>query len=530
VKNRLPLAYRIIGLQIAIVVAAALGGVATIVWQAREQLDAQYEARSLSIAQTVAEMAQIQDAAASGSTSAALQQTAERIRRSTGASYIVITDRHGIRLTHPNRTLIGRRVDEDPSAVLAGHTWVGVQRGTIGLAARGKTPIFRNGAVVGMVSVGYPDQIVAGQLLTYVPGFALAALCALLLGVVGSLLLARHVKRQIFGLEPYEIAGLLEEREASLQGIREGAIATADDGTITLANQEAQRLLGIGPEAVGRKLGQVIPPSRLLRFMAGELRDEDELVLSGPRVLVASRRPVQVRGHDIGHVVTFRDASDLVQLSEGIGVDGLTDALRAQAHEFSNRLHAIAGLFELGRSEEAMRLITETSGLHQELSEALLDRVGDPVLGALLLAKSATATERGIDFRVAETAMPPGSPLDGDELITVAGNLIDNAIDAAGRSSGRRAVTVSVGSEAGELAIKVEDSGPGVPAELRGEIFVEGFTTKRAADRRHRGLGLALARQIVARHHGSLRVERSPSELGGAVFVARMPLRAEVPS
>lgn len=529
-NSRIPLAYRIIGLQIAILVAAALAGVAAIVWQAREQLNAQYEARSLSIAQTVAQMPEVQDAAAAGRASLALEATAESIRHSTGARYVVITDRKGIRLTHPNRALIGSPVDEDPSSVLAGHTWVGIQEGTLGVAARGKAPIFRSGHVVGMVSVGYPEQTVSGQLLAYVPGYALAALCVLALGVIGSLLLARHVKRQIFGLEPYEIAGLLEEREASLQGIREGAVATATDGTITLANQEAQRLLDIGPDAVGRKLEHVIPPGRLLRFMTGRLRDADELVLSGERVLAASRRPVRVRGIDIGHVVTFRDANDLRRLSDGMGVDSLTDALRAQAHEFSNRLHAIAGLFELGRSEEAMRLVTETSGLHQELSEALLDRVGDPVLGALLLAKSATAGERGVDFRVADAAMPAGSPLDSDDLITLLGNLIDNAIEAAVQSAGLRSVTVSVREEAGELAMTVEDSGPGVPAEVQDEIFAEGFTTKRGADRGHRGLGLALAGQIVARHRGTLRVERSPGALGGAVFVARMPLRSQVPT
>lgn len=526
--NRLPLAFRVIGLQVAVVLAAALAGVAAIVWQARVQLDAQYEARSLSIAQTVADMPQVQDAVVAGRPSASLQQLAERIRHSTGASYVVITDRHGMRLTHPNPALIGQPVDEDPSSVLSGHTWVGVQHGTLGDAARGKTPIVRSGAVVGMVSVGYPEATVGAQLVAYLPGYGLAVLAALALGVLGSMLLARHVKRQIFGLEPYEIAGLLEEREASLQGIREGAVATTEDGTITLANAEAQRLLGIEPEAVGRKLAHVIPPGRLLRFMTGGLRDEDELVLSRGRVLAASRRPVRVRGHDVGHVVTLRDTNDLRRLSDGIGVDGLTDALRAQAHEFSNRLHAIAGLFELGRAEEAMGLITETSGLHQELSEALLERVGDPVLGALLLAKSAAAAERGVDFRVSEAAMPAGSPLDGDDLITLLGNLIDNAVDATAQAPDPRSVTVTVGARDGELLMGVEDSGPGVPADLVEKIFIEGFTTKRTTDRRRHGLGLALARQIVARHNGALRVEPAREEGGGAHFVARLPLRAEV--
>src|SRR5207302_4070951 len=131
-------------------------------------------------------------------------------------------------------------------------------------------------------------------------------------------------------------------------------------------------------------------------------------------------------------------------LSGGLVVDGLTAALRAQAHEFSNRLHTIAGLVELGRGEEAMKLITETSDVHQELTEALLDRVGDPVLGALLLAKAAVASERGIELRVSDDTVMTRSALDSEDLITLLGNLIDNALDAAGTSSTERWVSVSV--------------------------------------------------------------------------------------
>ena len=155
----------------------------------------------------------------------------------------MVTDRQGIRFSHPNPAMIGKPVDEDPGSVLAGNTWVGIQTGTLGISARGKAPIFRDGSVIGMVSVGFLETAVFNQLLADVPGFALTLLLALGLGVGGSLLLASRLKRQTFGLEPYEIAGLLEEREASLQGIHEGAIATDGDGTITLANDEARRLL-----------------------------------------------------------------------------------------------------------------------------------------------------------------------------------------------------------------------------------------------------------------------------------------------
>ncbi len=512
-----------LAMQVGIVVLAALVGVLAALWQARQELDRQYEQRSLAIAESVASMPSVQDGLINNDRNG-IQETAQDVRRSTGASYVVVTDRSGIRFSHPNPALIGQPVDEDPSQVLAGHTWVGVQRGTLGVSARGKAPIIRNGSVIGMVSVGFQEGQGDSALLADLPGYAVTVLLALALGVVGSLLLARRLKRQTFGLEPFEIAGLLEEREASLQGIREGAMATDAEGTITLVNDEARRLLGIDPDCVGKKVAQVLPQGRLLRFMSGALNDENEVVLAGDRVLIASRRPVSVRGRQIGHVVTLRDGTELSGLVGGLGVDSLTDALRAQAHEFSNRLHTIAGLVELGRGEEAIRLITETSGLHQELSEALLERVGDPVLGALLLAKAAVASERGIELRVSDDTMLAAQPLDGNDFITLLGNLIDNGLDAAAQAGDERWVSVSVASGADEVVMRVEDSGAGVPPELLDRIFLEGFSTKPRFGGRRRGIGLTLARQIAHRYGGDLEV----SNQGGAVFTARLPVRAPV--
>src|SRR5260221_12108197 len=437
-KTRLPLAYQILAFQVAIILLSALMGVGAAVCQASQGLDMQYDQRSLAIAQSVASNSAVQDALLNRDPAGLIQKPAEQIRKSTGATYVVVTDGDGIRYSHPNPAMIGKPVDENPATVLAGNTWVGVQQGTLGISARGKAPIFHEGNVIGLVSVGFLETAVFNQLLAELPGFAATLLLALGLGVAGSMLLASRLKRQTFGLEPYEIAGLLEEREASLQGIHEGAIATDRDGTITLANEEARRLLELPSVVVGRKGSQGLPAGRAGKVLTGGLNDQDEVLLAGDRVLVASRRAIRVRGQEIGHVATLRDSTELAGLSRGLGLDSLTDALRAQAHEFSNRLHTIAGLVELGRGEEAMKLIAQTSGVHQELSEALLDRLGDPVLGALLLAKAATASERGIELRVAEDLVLTTGPLDPENLITLLGNLIDNGLDAAPSPAGHR--------------------------------------------------------------------------------------------
>src|SRR6202163_1897938 len=522
VKRRLPLAYQILVFQVAIILLSALMGAAAAVWQASQELDHQYEQRSLAIAESVASNSAIQDALLNGDPNGVIQKTAEQVRLSTGATYVVVTDRAGIRYSHTTPALIGKPVDEDPTSVLAGNTWVGVQQGTLGISARGKAPIFYQGRVIGMVSVGFLETAVFNQLLNELPGFAVPVLGPRGLGVAGSMLLPSRLKRQTFGLEPYQIAGLLEEREASLQGIHEGAIATDRDGTITLANDEARRLLALPSDCVGRRVSQVLPPGRLLKFLSGGLNDADKVLLAGDRVLVASRRAIRVQGREIGHVATLRDSTELTGLARGLGVDSLTDALRAQAHEYSNRLHTIAGLVQMGRGDEAMKLIAQTSGVHQELTEALLDRVGDPVLGALLLAKAAVASERGIELRVSDDTVMTRSAVDSEDVITLLGNLIDNALDAAaGSSSSERWVSVSVTEQEGELVIRVHDSGPGVLESLDGQIFQEGVSTKSGPGRKRRGFGLALVRQVAHRHGGEVTVVNE----GGAAFTVRLPLK-----
>jgi len=219
-KNRLPLAYQILALQVCIVVLAAGVGVVAAAWQAGQELDRQYQQRSLAIAESVASMPEIKSALLAGDPTGSIQSTAEEVRRTTGATYVVVADRQGIRFSHPNPALIGKPVDESPGDVLAGHTWVGVQQGTLCVAARGKAPILSRGQVLGLVSVGYCETTVGSELKRDLPGYLATVLLALALGAGGSLLLARHLKRQTFGLEPYEIAGLLEERSHAISDRR----------------------------------------------------------------------------------------------------------------------------------------------------------------------------------------------------------------------------------------------------------------------------------------------------------------------
>ena len=501
----------------AIVVVGALASYALV----SNQIDEQYKQRALTIAYAVAATPDILDAMDDTDPSKTIQPIAEAIRRSVGADFVVVANAQGVRYSHPNPERIGEHVSTDPSVPLAGDVYVGVQEGTLGRSLRAKVPITVGGDVIGIVSVGFLEEQLADKLRQALPTMTLTVLFALALGIAGSLVLARRVEAQTFGLGAREIAGLLEQRDAVLHGIREGVLAMDRDGRVTLANDEARRLLGLGRGDIeGRPLEELVSQPRLRDVFLSAQNESDRVVLAGDRVLVANRMPVSVRGRDVGAVVSLRDRTELEGvLRELDTVRGLAQALRAQAHEFSNKLHTVGGLIELGRLKEAVAFIAETSLVHQELIDLVQQRIADPALAALLLAKAALASERNVEFRLAPDARIPRDVGDVRDLITVVGNLIDNAIDAVGGTE-RAWVDVSVHTDEGGVVVRVRDSGPGIDEAVADEIFREGFTTKVGGS--HLGLGLALVRQVAQRRGGWVRVANE----GGPVFTALVPDRS----
>lgn len=513
-----------------ILMTVGIGAVVSFL-QARSELDANAGERALAVARVVATDADVVEAFSTPDPPAVIDPIAEHFREATGAAFIVVASDKGIRFSHPNPSLIGTSLlddpGEDPQAVLSGKTFVGIQNGSLGSSMRAKTPIRdADGKVIGLVSVGISEQKIGGTLRAHLLIYLLPAILGLGLGVVGAVLLSRRVKRQTFGLEPGEIAGLLEQREAMLHGVREGAVTVDTAGRITMVNDEAQRLLGVDREAVGRRLSAVLPAGRVQEVLTGETEGLDEVIVLRDRVLVVNRMPVEVRGRAIGAVITLRDRTELETLVRELqDVRGLADALRAQEHEFANRLHVISGLVELGKHEDAVRYINTQSDRYQELASSVVGSIGDPVVSALLLGKAAVASERGVQLSVScGTDLPELLDQDSHGLVTILGNLIDNAIDSASQGAGGR-VEVAIGLEEGCLVFRVHDSGRGVDPAIAGEIFADGFTTKAA---RHpgyrRGIGLALVSQEVRRRRGSIAVANAD----GAVFTVRLPRPAPV--
>ncbi|MCC3775843.1 sensor histidine kinase [Streptomyces sp. UNOB3_S3] len=485
------------------------------------QLDEQAERRALAIAEAAAAQPGLAHDILAGppSPDGPVQTAAERIRLATDASYVVVVDTQGIRYSHTTPAEIGRHVSTDPGPALAGHEWTGIENGTLGRSARGKVPLRGpEGAIVGAVSVGIAYDDVRDVLLHALPGILTHAGAALAVGALAALAVSLRLRKRTRGIALSEISALLDEREAILHGIREGVVALDRKGRVRLVNDEARRLLGIGPDALGRPLDAVLPPGRTTDVLAGRVTGTDLLTVRDGRVLVVNRMDTA----DGGTVATLRDRTELEQLGRELdGTRGLTEALRAQDHEHANRLHTLVGLLELEMYREAVDFVAEVTGAHRATAEQVTERVHEPLVSALLVGKSAVAAERGVALRVSEESDLPGRVVDPGDLVTVLGNLVDNALDAAGRYRPDAFVEVGIRAEGTTAVVTVSDNGPGVPREARELVFADGWSTKEPAPNRPRGLGLSLVRRLAERYGGSARA--GEREGGGAVFTVELP-------
>ncbi|MGJ9413923.1 ATP-binding protein [Aeromicrobium sp. CF4.19] len=530
--KRVSLRTQMLGLQLVIVMTTVciVGVVATTMQDSQIREASQYQ--MVGVAQSVATLPSVVDAFDSDDPAGTIQPIAELIRQASGVTYVVVTDEQGMRFSHPDPERLGERVSTDPSIPLSGETYVGTQTGTLGESWRVKMPIRDDETVIGTVSVGVLEAELQDDLLTYLTRLGAWLVGAVLVGTLGAVWVSRLVWRRIYRLEPEEIASLLETREAMLHSIGEGLLAIDTQERIVLANDEAIRLLGADPSPVGRRAAEVLDPS-LLALLRADGDTEERMLLAGERILLGQRSTTRVDGRIVGAVLVLRDRTEVLRtIRELDGARDVTQALRAQAHEFSNRMHVISGLIEMGRSEEAVEAIAR-SGHGGALTRATVaPGVTDPDVVALLLAKTTTSEERGVrlvvdpDSRLGtggDGAAPGTSSERSDDLVTVLGNLVDNAVDACSPDGH---VHVSLDEDERGVSIIVDDDGPGVPPQERDRIFGSGWSTKTESGMR--GIGLALVQRVARRRGGDVVVSGSPS--GGARFLASLPHQTSGPS
>lgn len=509
-RRRRSLASQLLAWQLVVVTLLLCAVGALTVVQTGSNFRSNEERRMLSVAETVAANSLVQEQMGNWRL---LSAPAETARSLSGASYVLILNDRRLVIASPDPAQIGSTLDTRTTA-LEGRSWTG----TVGDSIEAHVPVFDpvSRQVNGMVIAGAEEPgIFAGALSEPVDALRYLAI-ALLIGVTGSLLLARRVKNQTLGLEPHEITALVENREALLHGIREGVVGLDAQDRITLVNDHARDLLALPDDAVGRSVEQLELNDRLRDVLTGRATGVDQLVLRQGVVLTLNRMPIE----GAGAVVTLRDRTELLALQHELDASQhATDTLRAQAHEFANRLHTIAGLIALKEYDEVSNYIHQISSAQDQWRTEVSSRIGDPAVVALLIAKASLAAERGTALR-----MEPDSVLGrvdealSADLVMVLGNLVDNALDALSSLSANGAgkwIEVGVMQLDDEVQVVVRDSGPGVAPELAEEVFRHGFTTK-AASHGERGIGLALIRRACLRRGGSVSVS-------GSVFTARLP-------
>ncbi|WP_144778142.1 ATP-binding protein [Marinobacter maritimus] len=462
----------------------------------------------------------------------ALNALTRKMATTNEALFIVIGDHDAIRLAHPSSDRIGYSMADDDGdygrrALVEGEGYVARALGNLGESMRGKAPVFEpdSGNIIGIVSVGYSLRQVEATVQRY--NFVLYGVLGvvLLVSILAAVVIASRFKRAIFGLEPEEIASLFQERDATLQSVREGIIAINRDGIITTVNRAALTTLGLNTDTpvAGRPILEVLPESDLMSVMSSGIPDFDREVWLRNRQMVVNRLPMRQGDDIIGVVASFRLRNELDQVSQQLTrIQQYADTLRSQTHEYSNKLHTIAGLIQLGAYNDALKLIGSEVSSHQALIHLLLEAVPDPIIAGCLLGKHNRAREMGLQLEIDPGSQMADLPdnLPREQLVSVLGNLIDNALEATRRHTGANGrVQLSMTDLGQELIFEVEDQGPGIAPEVQDRIFEKGVTSKPGNEH---GFGLHLVRQFLDTWGGSITVENL-SDAGGSRFTLYLP-------
>ncbi|MGA5463623.1 ATP-binding protein [Mycobacterium sp. NPDC050041] len=484
-------------MQIVVIAVIVLAGSVLALLDARRDGDEAARQQVVAIAAALADAPSTASAIESGTATATLQPVTEAVRMHTDIAFITIMAPDGIRYTHTDPRQIGGRYLGTTEPALRGETFSEVYTGTLGPSIRAVAPV-RNGSgeIVGLVSAGITQQTLAQRWRGQVPTIVALSVAALAVSSVGLFLIRRRLLRQTHGLRPDELRVMYEHHDAILHSVSEGLIVLDRNG-VALVNDEARRLLGLPPGPVDA--------SALPAFLrAHDPGVRDEVHVTDERVLVVNRSRV---ADSDSEVVTVRDRTELQgALGELSSLQVLADSLRAQAHEAANKLHTVVTMVEMGRPEDAVTFATRELELSQRLVDRLSEAVGEPALVALLLGKTAQADERGIALTVTEDTHLPSDaddvPLSGQEMVTVLGNLVDNAMDACDRDDPWVEVTVTLDDDT--LLLRVADSGSGMDTQTFRRAMQRGYSTKSGTDAGQHGLGLALVAQVVNRHRGTL--------------------------
>ncbi|MCF6138560.1 ATP-binding protein [Pseudalkalibacillus berkeleyi] len=526
-RIRISLQSKILGLVISIIVCVIILLAGVFAYWEKQETEEKMGQLALQAATTLSFMPTIKEAFDQPTPSEIIQPIALSIQQEVDAEFVVVGNKNSIRYAHPDPWKIGKQMvgGDNARALLNGEYYISKAEGTLGPSLRGKAPILNdNGEIIGIVSVGFLIEEINSAIVTKLIDIAGISLIVLLLGAFGSYMLARSIRKDTMGLEPFQIATLFRDREAILSSVKEGIISIDDQGNVAVMNQSAKMLLNIDFDTKNKPIEEVFPNTHMLRVLdTGQAESDQEMTLKD-RVVIVNRKPILDDNRVVGVVASFRDKTEVREMVNALSeVKRYSEDLRAQTHEYTNKMYVLLGMLQLGNVEEAVQIIQNEFQTSEYQNRIIFDQIKDDTVQAILLGKISKASEQKIEFRVDEESslevIPPH--INRSKLVTILGNLIDNAFEAVINEEPKQVLFFAT-DLGNEIVFEVTDYGPGIREGIMPYLFMRGFSTKQGEQR---GYGLSNVREIVQELDGTLEVSGTAGT--GTVFSVFIPKQKE---
>ena len=476
--------------------------------QMKIMLKNQYGRNLLDIANSVSMSYLVQNYLTSNNQSKGetLDNQIESIRIKTKVEFIVVMNMKGIRYSHPTKSKIGKKFEggDEKRVLTKGEEYVSEAEGSLGPSLRVFTPIFKNGKQIGAVAIGSPISEVYNEIYNEIYSFIPIIILGLILGVYAATLLSSNIKKAIFGLEPEEIALILKEKEAVIESVKEGILAVDKKGNVTLFNKTAGEILELTPDDIGKPLTNFSYEHKISEVLKlGKYFENIEMKIRPGLTIFCKYNPLKNdKDEVIGLVMNFRDLTEVKKMAEELtGIKKMTCSLRAQNHEFMNKLHTISGMIQLEEYTEAVKFITNVSKTRKDIGSILTGQIKNVSIAALLLSKYNKAEEARIIFEIDSNCQLDKLPeyMREDELVSIIGNLIENSLDEVS-TDGNGFIHFKISELENNLKIQINDNGPGIKCEMKNKIYDIGTTTKNG----QRGVGMYVVKKIIDEMQGKI--------------------------
>jgi len=526
--RQLPIRWKIMILSYAVVIFSLLIGGIVIVANIQQTEEKELRIRSMNTARTVAELSDVKKSVQESNGWNTVNPMVEEIRIINETDYIVVMNMDKVRYSHPLKEKIGiPSVGEDEEPAFAEHIYFSKAKGEIGTVIRAFVPI-KDAELnqIGVVVVGNKIPHVLDIMMGLAKEILLIVVLTLLFGLIGSIILATHIKKQMFQLEPFEIKRMHEERTATFHSMNEGVIAIDNKEIITIFNEKAKKIFHVTGNFVGQPIRSVLKDTRLPEIVERNQAVYNEEIKVSGKVIVSTRIPIKKDNELIGAVAIFQDRTEVTKLAEELtGVKNFVEALRVQSHEHMNKLHTIAGLIQLGKPEKALQLAYNATEEQENVTSFLNKKIQNDAVAGLLLSKIRRGKELDIQIVIdpnSHFAVFPNE-LDHHDFVVLIGNLVENAFGSFEQVEvEHKRIDISIEQSEEVCAVLVEDNGAGIREEHLPSLYEKGFTVNKSEGT---GYGLYLVKQIVDKGRGQIQVSSLPNE--GTSFIITFPMEAE---